>query len=156
MEQAIQTAKNDQDKVEVVWVVFNNENIGKLYRHDHSYLRKEFNPGHDQATPILPQRRKFNVKFGNVQYQRTNFPLSLAYAFTAHKCQGETLEEVIIDFGPDPVHKIKNFILPGSFYVSITRVKMGSKVFLKSFEPNYIQVNKSIEEKVDAMRKFHQ
>ena len=40
--QAIQTAKNDQDKVEIVWVVFNNENIGKLYRHDHSYLRKEF------------------------------------------------------------------------------------------------------------------
>ena len=26
-------------------------------------------------------------------------PLTLAYAITAYKCQGDTLEEVIIDFG---------------------------------------------------------
>ena len=94
------------------------------------------------------------MKFGNDEYQRTNFPLSLAYAITAHKCQGETLEEVIIDFGPDLAHKIKNYICPGSFYVA--RVKMGVKVFLKSFDRSYIQVNKSIEEKVSAMRKFRQ
>ena len=31
---------------------------------------------------------------------------------------------------------------------------MGSKVFLRSFDQTYIQVNKSIEEKVNAMRKF--
>ena len=55
---------------------------------------------------------------------------------------------MIIDFGPDLVNKIRNYILPGSFYVALTRVKMGSAVFLKSFDPSYIQVNKSIEEKV--------
>ena len=148
--------KNSHDKVEVIWVVFNNPNIGKLYRFDHRHLRKDFNPGHDQATPILPQRKKFTIKFGNVQFQRSNFPLSLAYALTAHKCQGETLEEVIIDFGSDEAHNIKNYILPGSFYVALTRVKMASKVFLKSFEENYIKVNKLIEEKVEAMRKFQQ
>ena len=82
------------------------------------------------------------MNFGNVQYQRTNFPLSLAYALTAHKCQGETLNEVIIDFGPDKKNKIKNFILAGSFYVALTRVKLGSKVFLKSFDESYIKVNK--------------
>ena len=93
------------------------------------------------------------MKFGNVEYQRTNFPLSLAYAITAHKCQSETLEEVIIDFGPDKINKIKNYICPGSFYVALTRVRMGSKVFLRSFDKTYIQVNKSIEEKVEAMRR---
>ena len=40
--------------------------------------------------------------------------------------------------------------------MALTRVKMGSKVFLKSFEQSYIKVNKSIEEKVDAMRKYQQ
>ena len=152
--QSVQTSKENSEKVDIIWVVFNKESIGKLYRFENRYLRNDFNPGHDLATPILPQRKNFNVKFGNVEYQRTNFPISLAYALTAHKCQGETLEEVIIDFGPDLANKIKNYICPGSFYVALTRVKMGYKVFLKSFDKNYIQVNKSIEEKMEAMIKF--
>ena len=50
--------------------------------------------------------------------------------------------------------KIKNYICPGSFYVALTRVRMGIKVFLRSFDKSYIKVNKSIEENVGAMRKF--
>ena len=82
--ESIQVSKNDPEKVDVIWIVFNKETIGKLYRFEHKYLRKQFNPGHDLATPILPQRKNFTMKFGNVEYQRTNFPLSLAYAITAH------------------------------------------------------------------------
>ena len=154
--QSIQVSKDNEEKVDIIWVVFIKETVGRLYRFDHAHLRKNFDPGHKLATPILPQRKNFTVKFGNVEYQRTNFPLSLAYALTAHKCQGETLDEVIIDFGRDKVNKISNYILPGSFYVALTRVKLGSKVFLRSFEESYIKVNKSIEEKVNAMRKFRQ
>ena len=80
--------------------------------------------------------------------------MSLAYAMTTHNCQGETLKEVILDFGPDLERKIKNYICPGSFYVAITRVWEGNKLYLKSFDKSYIQVNKSIEEKVNAMTKF--
>ena len=87
--QAIQVAKDNPDNVDVVWVVFNSEKVGKLYRFEHQYLRENFNPGHRLATPILPTRKNFNVKLGNVQYQRSNFPLSLAYALTAHKCQSQ-------------------------------------------------------------------
>jgi hypothetical protein len=152
--QAIQESKANSDKVEVVWIIFNNESVGRLYRFEHNYLRKTFNPGDEMATPILPTRQNFKVKFGNVEYQRQNFALSLAYAVTAHKCQGETLEEVLIDFGPDKEHMIKNYICPGSFYVALTRVREGSKVFLRSFDKSYIQVNKKIEEKVDAMIKY--
>ena len=149
--QAIQTAKNNPEKVDIVWIVFQNENIGKQYRFDHKHLRQKFNPGHQNATPILPSRSKFNVGLGNVEYQRQNFALSLAYALTAHKCQGETLQEVIIDFGPDLRHKIKNYICCGSFYVALTRVREGNNVYLKSFDKSYIQVNRKIEEKIQAM-----
>ena len=152
--QAIQTSKNDPEKVEVVWIVFQNENIGKRYRFEHMHLRQKFNPGHQNATPILPSRTKFKVKFGNVEYQRQNFALSLAYAITAHKCQGETLQEVIIDFGEDLEHKIKNYICYGSFYVALTRVREGKNVYLKSFDKSYIQVNRQIEEKIQAMIKY--
>ena len=102
----------------------------------------------------MPQRNNFREKFGNIEYQRTNFALSLAYAMTAHKCQGETLDQVIIDFGPNLELKIKNFICPGSFYVALTRVREGCKVFLKSFDNSYIKVNKKVEEKVEAMKKY--
>ena len=116
--QAIQMKKDQPNKVDVIWVVFNNTDVGRLYRFDHQHLRKNFNPGDKLATPILPMRRTFKLGFGSVEYQRTNFPLSLAYAITAHKCQGETLDEVIIDFGSDEEHKIKTYICPGSFYVA--------------------------------------
>ena len=145
--QAVQVSADDLEKVEVVWIIFNNESIGRLYRFEHKHLRQHFNPGHENATPIFPTRKKFKMKFGSVEYQRQNFALSLAYAVTAHKCQGETLNEVIIDFGPDKEHKIKNYICPGSFYVALTRVREGCKVFLKSFDKSYILVNKKIEEK---------
>ena len=152
--QAIQTSKSNPEKVDVIWVRFNNEDVGRLYRFEHNHLRKEFNPGDQLATPILPTRRNFKLKFGNVEYQRQNFPLSLAYAVTAHKCQGETLDEVIIDFGTDKVNNIKNYICPGSFYVALTRVREGTKVFLKSYDKSYIQVNKKIEDKINAMIKY--
>ena len=151
--QAVQTSEDNSDKVEIIWVIFNNEKIGRLYRFENINLRQKFNPGHALATPIFPERKKFS--HGNVEYQRTNFALSLAYALTAHKCQGETLEEVIIDFGPDKERGIKNFICPGSFYVALTRVREGKKVFLRSFDKSYIEVNEKIEEKINAMRKFN-
>ena len=42
----------------------------------------------------------------------------------------------------------------GSFYVALTRVKEGKSVFLKSFQESYITVNKKVEQKIEAMRKY--
>ena len=57
--QAIQVSNENPDKVEIIWVVFNNEKIGRLYRFDHKQLRDNFDPGHLLATPILPERKTF-------------------------------------------------------------------------------------------------
>ena len=132
--QSIQVSKGNPEKVDIIWVVFNKETVGRLYRFEQNHLRQNHNPGHKLATPIQPERKNFKERFGNIEYQRTNFALSLAYAMTAHKCQGETLDQVIIDFGPNLELKIKNYICPGSFYVALTRVREGNKVFLKSFD----------------------
>ena len=154
--QAIQCSKEKNDKVEIVWIVFHDESIGRLYRFDFKHLRKNFNPGSKLATPILPSRKTFKTSFGNVEYIRQNFALALAYALTAHKSQGGTLEEVIIDFEPDEKQKIKNYIIKGSFYVAITRVREGINTYLTHFDPSYIQVNNEVQEKIDAMMKFRQ
>ena len=60
-----------------------------------------------------------------------------------------------MDFGPDPEHKIRNFILPGSFYNALTRVREGEKVFLRSFEKSYILANEKLEEKINAMIRYN-
>ena len=59
-----------------------------------------------------------------------------------------------MDFGDDKTNKIRNFICPGSFYVAITRVRKGTKLFLKSFEKSYILANKEIRAKIESMRKI--
>ena len=152
--QAVQVSKSNKEKVDIVWVVFNDPNVGRLYRAEHYHLRDKFNPGHKLATPILPVRKGFNLKFGNVEYQRQNFPLSLSYAITAHKSQGWTLDEVIIDFGSEENIKMKPFIIGGSFYTALTRARNRHSVFLKSFDISYIQVTPKIEEKVETMIKY--
>ena len=45
--QSIQLSKDDPEKVQIIWVVFNKEKTGQLYRFEHRYLRKDHNPGHD-------------------------------------------------------------------------------------------------------------
>ena len=64
--QAIQVSKQNPEFVEVIWVVFKIEKIGRFYRLQHKELRDKFNPGHPLATPILPERKMFTLKFGNI------------------------------------------------------------------------------------------
>ena len=149
---SVQVSKNDPDKIEVVWIVFKDKNIGKFVRYDLRNLSKLHKPFNQLAVPILKQKKTFSIQNGEIRYQRCQFPLTLSYATTAYKCQGDTLDEVIIDFEHTP-QEIKS-VPCGSFYVALTRVKEGRNVYLKSFEENYITVNKRVEEKIKAMRMY--
>ena len=62
----------------------------------------------------------------------------------------------MVDFGADLKKKIRNYIIDGSFYVAITRVRNGKKLFLKSFDRSYVKADKTIKEKILSMRKFKQ
>ena len=95
---SIQVSSADPDKIEVVWVVFKDKNIGKLLRYEYRNLRKLHKPNDENAVPILRQKKGFTINNGEVKFQRHQFPLTLSYAITSYKCQGDTLEEVIIDF----------------------------------------------------------
>ena len=46
------------------------------------------------------------------------FPLTLAWAVTIHKCQGLTLPEIVIDMTP-----AKGKFRPGEAYVAFSRVR---------------------------------
>ena len=77
-------------------------------------------PHDKKAVPIEKQKRQFAPNSGNITIQRSQFPLTVAYALTSHKCQGQTLEEVIIDFRDGK-------IFPSSFYVALGRFKRETK-----------------------------
>ena len=104
------------------------------------------------AVPIEVTKTRFEINHGNHKYVRTQFPIILAYAVTAHKSQGDSLEEVTIDFTKDLSGK-KPYITAGSFYVAITRATKSENVYLKDFDKSYIKVDPKISEKIDAMRK---
>ena len=108
------------------------------------------------AVPIEITKAQFEINHGNHKYTRTQFPVILAYAVTAHKSQGATLSEVIVDFTPDRVDgKInKPYIIEGSFYVAITRCKLSENVYLADFDPSYIKIKKEIASKIDDMRQL--
>ena len=153
----IQTSESNPEKVEIIWVVFKNEDIGrKYYRRANMHLRpkgyRDFL--HERALPILPTAKPFEVDQGNLHYMRSQFPLTLAYAITSHKCQGDTTEDITVDFGGKPNKKA--FVDKGSFYVAITRVKSGDALYLRSFDPSYIKVNPRVEYEINTMRKVRQ
>ena len=149
----IQRSKENPDIVEIIWVVFQHQDIGaKHYRREKNYLRPRGSEHFldENALPILPIKKPFQVQQGNAHYIRKQFPLTLVYAMTAHKCQGSTLEQVIVDFTTD---EKRPFIDRGSFYVAITRVKSGNNLFLRSFDRSHIKVDPRVEYEINTMKK---
>ena len=149
----IQHSDEDEDIVEIIWVKFRDERVGKrCYKAEHRHLRPRDSQHliHDDALPILPARKLFDVSEGNIHYMRKQFPLTLAYAITAHKCQGASLKKVIIDFrgsGTNRAH-IDN----ASFYTAITRVTNGNNLFLRSFDKKFIRNDPRVEYEINRMR----
>ena len=95
---SIQVSRSDPEKIEAVWIIFKDSNVGKLLRYELRNLKKQHKPMNEKAVPILRQKKTFSIQKGEVKFQRNQFPLTLAYAITSYKCQGDTLGEVIIDF----------------------------------------------------------
>lgn len=67
------------------------------------------------------------------------YPLILAWAITIHKSQGATLPRAIIDAG-------SSVFAEGQTYVALSRVKNLDGLWLESFNPTKIKVNKKVKE----------
>ena len=139
---------------------FNDDKVGQQLRYDKRDLLRQHKPNDPLAVPIKKLKKTFRAQ-GSVNWMREQFPLTLCYAITAHKvgilisflflsqkfqCQGQTLEEVIIDFSAK-----KQNIQNGSFYTALTRVKKGCHFHLTDFKEEYIQANKEVEKKMKSM-----
>ena len=116
-------------------MVFKDKNVGNRLRFEKRELKGVHQTTDPLAVPIEITKAQFEINHGNHKYTRTQFPVILAYAVTAHKSQGATLSEVIVDFTPDRVDgKInKPYIIEGSFYVAITRCKLSENLYFTTY-----------------------
>ena len=92
--------------------------------------------------PIEPVTKNFSIlKDGKkVSVHRTQLPLTLAYAFTDYRAQGQTLELVIVDIGP-PHH---SSLTPLNIYVALSRGTGRDNIrLLRDFDARLLQQHPS-------------
>ncbi|XP_054260220.1 ATP-dependent DNA helicase PIF1-like [Macrosteles quadrilineatus] len=88
---------------------------------------------------ITHHLQRVNVKFqvmDNAFVYREQFPISMSYAVTIHKCQGLSLNSVIIDIG-------ESIFTCGQSYVALSRVTSLEGLHLINFNPRDVKPQKS-------------
>ena len=111
-------------KMSVILVAFDSEHVGQETRYTRVYSSIHQNP-----VPIHKTQATFPVdKKSSFQATRTQFPLTLAWAVTIHKCQGPTLSEIVIDMTP-----AKGRFKPGEAYVAFSRVRTLEKLHIINY-----------------------
>jgi len=112
-----------------VLVLFDNNEVQTMAR-----LRY---PQFNSAYPIERFEARFPVhRRGNkyLEATRLQFPLKIAFATTIHKCQGQTLQSVVVS--------LRGYFGPGQAYVALSRCKKLSNLHLTDFDERCIKVNK--------------
>ena len=64
---SIQVSKDNPDEPEIIWVRFNDDNVGSLLREDNRALLKFHKPNDPLAVPIRKQKKQFQMK-GNIRF----------------------------------------------------------------------------------------
>ena len=83
-------------KLICILVAFDSKHVGQEAVHTSVYKSKNQN-----AVPIYKTQATFPIhKKASCQATRSQFPLTLAWAVTIHKCQGLTLPKMVIDMTP--------------------------------------------------------
>ena len=98
----------------------------------------------DDPCPIEMVRGKFMLLKSFFVY-RKQFPVTVAYAVTIHKCQGLSLDCAIVDLSD-------NVFCAGMAYVAMSRVRTLKGLHLTAFDPKSIIVNNACLEEVNRLR----
>jgi hypothetical protein len=85
----------------------------------------------------------------NVFVKRKQFPICLAWGITIHKCQGLSLDGVLVDLG-------KSVFEAGMAYVALSRARSLKNVYLIDFDPSSIRCNSKAIIEYNRLRKKFQ
>ena len=111
-------------KISVILVAFDSEHVGQEARYTSVYhsINQNGVPIHQtQATVPIQKKVSFPAR-------RSQFPLTLDWAVTIHKCKGLTLSDIVIG-----VAHAKGKYKPGEAYVAFSRVKTLDKSYVINY-----------------------
>ena len=124
----------------IIWVLFQEEHIGKDYRKEYSHLYNQTIDRH--WVPILEVTRQFRRH--QMQVLRRQFPLRPSAAKTIHRCQGDTLNDAVLDL---PSSKREHM-----HYVALSRLRSISGLHILNLNENKIAVSKKVQEEMTRLR----
>ena len=124
----------------IIWVLFQEEHIGNDYRKEYSHLYNQTIDRH--WVPILEVTRQFRRH--QMQVLRRQFPLRPSAAKTIHRCQGDTLNEAVLDL---PSSKREHM-----HYVALSRLRSISGLHILNMNENKIAVSKKVQEGMTRLR----
>ena len=130
----------DSTRPSIIWVLFQEEHIGKDYRKEYSHLHNQSIDMH--WVPILEVTRQFRRH--QMQVLRRQFPLRPSAAKTIHRCQGDTLNEAVVDL---PSCKREHM-----HYVALSRLRSISGLHILNMNENKITVSKKVQEEMTRLR----
>jgi hypothetical protein len=127
----------------VILVMFDNTDIQKLAlqklpQFDRSYPIERFD-----ATFPTGQRKDNRPLEG----KRLQFPMKLAFALTIHKCQGQTMDLLVVS--------LEGHFGPGQAYVAIGRCRTLNGLYITDFDQKSIKVNTNGLKFVHEMKTDH-
>ena len=133
----------NSNRPSIIWVSFPQSNIGKNHSKEYGHL---FTNNEDNTwTPILEITRQFKIsKRHQCQVLRRQYPLRQATPKTIHRCQGDTLDEAVLD-------------LPSSsrehmHYVALSRVRNISTLYIHSLNEKKICISEKVKKEMSRLR----
>ena len=127
------------DHVQCILVKFDNPDVGKNAR-----IKTTYQKDVPACVPIERHGVTF-MKSRGAEYNRTQFPLMLAWACNIHSIQGLTVDQIVVNMTDmfDYAHA----------YVAFSRVHtMGGLQILNRFEPAKIRCDPKIVEEMDHLK----
>ena len=132
-------------QITIVYVKFNDKNPGLITMESDSFARQQ------QWVPIMKHEVSFGFKKNKSQpcIKRTQFPLALSWACTAHKVQVLILDEDVISFD---LHRQRSFN-QCQMYVSSSRITSLDRMFLiGNYHKTAIKENSSAKQEYQRLR----
>jgi ATP-dependent DNA helicase PIF1 len=137
---------NQRDKPSgVIWVQFDHSDVGEKTRHENINLYVQ---GIDSTwTPIKPITTQFGVgRNQTVQVVRKQIPLRPAAAKTIHRSQGDTEQNIVVNFSTRRA-------IPHIHYVGLSRVTTSEGLFITDLCEEKIAVNPHVAAEMEMLSK---
>ena len=143
MIQSIDYRVENSTRPSIIWVSFPHPDIARKHRRQHAHL---YNTHINKNwTPVLEVTKQFQInKKSKVKILRRQFPLRPAAAKTIHRCQGDTLNEAIVDF--------PKYTREHMHYVGLSGVRNSSALHILNLNENKIKVSEKVKSEMHRLR----